>query len=195
MKENIDPEPFNTLLVQEGSAIMRIRSLYLAELRKSAGGYYESISSHQPFEVAYQPSIRYEDPDTLEEAFDRRLIEVWDREQVMQSSLVGPHRDEINFSIGNTAARTHGSQGELRSAAVSLKLAVYDLLKDRRSIKPLLLLDEIFAELDPVRVEALAACFHELGQVFITTADQPPAALRENSRNFRIADGALEEIH
>lgn len=113
----------------------------------------------------------------------------------MQSSLVGPHRDEIDLAIGDTPARSHGSQGELRSAAISLKLAVYDLLRERRKVKPILLLDEIFAELDPGRVDALAGCFHEFGQVFVTTADRPPAVMRENSRSFRIADGAVEEIH
>jgi DNA replication and repair protein RecF len=114
---------------------------------------------------------------------------------VLQSSVIGPHRDEMDLSIGNTPARTHGSQGELRSAAVALKLAVYDLLKERRKIKPILLLDEIFAELDPGRVDALGGCFHELGQVFVTTADEPPSVLRKNSRNFRIADGSVKEIH
>ncbi len=195
LKENIDPEPFNTLLVKEGSAIMRVRANYIAEIHRCAAGYYDAIASHQSFQVVYQPSVRYEDPEQIEEAFDRRLIEVWERERVTQSSVVGPHRDEIDLFIGNTPARTHGSQGELRSAAVSLKLAVYDLLRDRRKMKPILLLDEIFAELDPGRVEALAGCFHELGQVFVTTADEPPAVLRENSRKFRIAGGSVEEIH
>jgi DNA replication and repair protein RecF len=195
LKENMDPGPFNTLMVQEGSAIMRFRERYLAEVNERAGNYYHNIAPNQTFQIAYQPSIRYEASDNIEEAFDRRLIEVWERERIMQSSLVGPHRDDVDLSIGGTPARSHGSQGELRSAAISLKLAVYDLLKDRRSIRPILLLDEIFAELDPGRVEALAGCFHELGQVFVTTADQPPAVLRENSRNFRIADGSVEEIH
>ena len=195
LKEQMDPGPFNTLLVIEGSAIMRIRAAYIAEITERAADYYTTIATDQSFHIAYHPSVRYEDPEQIEEAFDRRLIEVWERERVMQSSLVGPHRDEIDFSIGNAPARTHGSQGELRSAAVSLKLAVYDLLKGRRKIKPILLLDEIFAELDPVRVDALGGCFRELGQVFVTTADEPPAVLRENSRNFRIADGSIEEIH
>ena len=195
LKENIDPGPFNTLMVQEGSAMIRLREKYLTELSERAGSYYHNIAPSQTFQIAYQPSIKYEDSAKIEEAFDRRLIEVWEREKVMQSSLVGPHRDEIDLAIGDTPARSHGSQGELRSAAISLKLAVYDLLRERRRVKPILLLDEIFAELDPGRVDALAGCFHELGQVFVTTADQPPAVLRENSRNFRIVDGAVEEIH
>jgi len=111
----------------------------------------------------------------------------------MQNVMVGPHRDDIGFSINDLPARSHGSQGELRTAAVSLKLAVFDYLKDVRSMTPILLLDEIFAELDCGRQDSIINALTGFGQLFLTTASALPDKLADNCRKFRIIDGAISE--
>jgi DNA replication and repair protein RecF len=113
---------------------------------------------------------------------------------MLQTSLVGPHRDDVYFEINTFPARSHGSQGQWRTAAVSIKLAMYELLRESKSAPPLLLLDEIFAELDSRRSQRLIELFGDFSQVFLTTAMEPPGSLKEQGRSFRIHEGKIEDI-
>ena len=197
LKRHMDPAPFNELLVQVGTAIMKDRIDYLNTIKKLASDYYSNISGGEMFELQYKPSVSLpEGANSLEEitqAYHNALEEYADKERIMETSLVGTHRDDILFTINSLPARTHGSQGEWRTAAIALKLAVYHLLKDKRGIHPILLLDEIFAELDHKRAEGLIAAFSDFAQLFLTTAVDPPEFLKENSRSYRIADGSIVE--
>jgi DNA replication and repair protein RecF len=88
--------------------------------------------------------------------------------------LVGPHRDDLTLRINAMPARTHASQGEQRSMALALRLAAHRLVADALDDVPVLLLDDVFSELDPGRTEAL---LHHLppGQAVLTTAGPLPA--------------------
>ncbi|UCE23813.1 MAG: DNA replication/repair protein RecF [Candidatus Zixiibacteriota bacterium] len=199
LKRQIDPAPFNDLMIQHGAAIIMDRRGYLDRLQERAVDYYRQISGGGSFDLQYQPSVKINDgvcdADTIAATFRQTLSDFSEREQIMESSLIGPHRDDISFSINALPARTHGSQGEWRTAAIALKLALYHLIRERRGIYPILLLDEIFAELDHKRARALIGAFTEYKQLFLTTAVEPPDFLKENSRNYRIVDGEIAEIH
>jgi DNA replication and repair protein RecF len=86
---------------------------------------------------------------------------------------VGPHRDDVEFLIGGLPARTHTSQGEQRSLALALRLAAHQLATERLGEPPILLLDDVFSELDEARRKALMAGLAE-GQTLLTTAVPPP---------------------
>lgn len=86
-----------------------------------------------------------------------------------RTTTVGPHRDEITMSIDGRDARTRASQGEQRSVALGLRVAVYRTLADRRGTPPVLLLDDVFSELDPGRGDRLVEQMPS-GQVFVTSA-------------------------
>jgi DNA replication and repair protein RecF len=103
---------------------------------------------------------------------------------------VGPQRDEIYMSIGGLAARTQASQGEQRSLALSLRLGGHSLVSARRGSSPVLLLDDVFSELDPRRSAALASCLPE-GQTLVTAAGPVPSSLPV-VRQARVRDGAVE---
>jgi DNA replication and repair protein RecF len=90
---------------------------------------------------------------------------------------VGPHRDDVELFLGSMPARTHASQGEMRSLALSLRLAVHRLVARTTDMTPLLVLDDVLSELDPGRCEALLAHLPP-GQVVITTASPLPTAAR-----------------
>ena len=83
-------------------------------------------------------------------------------------STVGPHRDDVELTLGSMPARTHASQGEMRSLALSLRLAAHRLVASATDMTPLLILDDVLSELDPERCEALLAHLPP-GQVVITT--------------------------
>jgi DNA replication and repair protein RecF len=91
-------------------------------------------------------------------------------------STVGPHRDEVQFSVGGMPARTHASQGEQRTLALALRLASHRVVTDETGTPPILMLDDVFSELDPDRSAALLANL-PAGQTLLTTAGGlPPQA-------------------
>jgi DNA replication and repair protein RecF len=104
-------------------------------------------------------------------------------------TTVGPHRDELSLRIGDLPARTHASQGEQRSLALALRLAGHELVTHRIGSAPILLLDDVFSELDPVRGEALMGCL-PAGQALVTTAGDLPAGVDVAAR-ARVEDGKL----
>jgi DNA replication and repair protein RecF len=189
--------PFDELLIKYGSLITFMRLEFLQTVSDSASDYYKNMSDAHKLGIKYIPSITLPDDEIdlteVEKAFVRKLERYHERERIMQNVMVGPHRDDIGFSINDLPARSHGSQGELRTAAVSLKLAVFDYLKDVRSMTPILLLDEIFAELDSGRQDSIINALTGFGQLFLTTASALPDKLANNCRKFRIIDGAISE--
>lgn len=92
------------------------------------------------------------------------------------ATSVGPQRDDLNLYINGLAARAQSSQGEQRSAALALRLGGHALVTERRSTSPLLLLDDVFSELDPARSARLAHCLPP-GQVLVSAAGPVPSAL------------------
>lgn len=105
-------------------------------------------------------------------------------------STVGPHRDDVECTLGSMPARTHASQGEIRSLALSLRLAAHRLVAAATDMTPLLILDDVLSELDPERCEALLAHLPP-GQVVITTASPLPEAAQPD-RILRIEQGRVE---
>ncbi len=92
-------------------------------------------------------------------------------------STVGPHRDELALAIGQLPARSHGSQGEQRCLALALRLAGHDVVTERVASPPVLLLDDVFSELDAERAAALLDVLPP-GQAILTTASGPPPGAR-----------------
>jgi DNA replication and repair protein RecF len=104
-------------------------------------------------------------------------------------TTVGPHRDELFCTIGGLPARTHASQGEQRSLALALRLAGHQAVTDRVDSAPVLLLDDVFSELDPDRCEAFLQAMPP-GQALLTTSSALPAEARPEVV-VRIEDGKV----
>lgn len=104
-------------------------------------------------------------------------------------STVGPHRDDLELVLGALPARTHASQGDMRSLALSLRLAAHEMVSERSGMTPLLILDDVLSELDPGRCAALLTHLPE-GQVVITTASPLPESAQPD-RVIRIESGQV----
>jgi len=104
-------------------------------------------------------------------------------------TLVGPHRDELVLAIGGLSARTHASQGEQRSLALALRLAAHAVVGDAAESPPVLLLDDVFSELDPSRADALLAHLPP-GQAVLTTAGSVPPGAKVD-KQVRVVGGRL----
>ena len=103
-------------------------------------------------------------------------------------SSVGPHRDELDLAVQGLSGRTHASQGEQRSLALALQLAAHQLAMERLGTPPVLLLDDVFSELDPFRSRALLAGL-PAGQTLLTTALPAPAEV-EAERVYSVEAGS-----
>lgn len=104
-------------------------------------------------------------------------------------SLIGPHRDDLELSVGGLPARTHASQGEQRSAALALRLAAHQLISETTDSSPVLLLDDVFSELDPDRSDALIRAL-PTGQTLLTTAGGLPPGIQPG-QVVRVAGGTI----
>ena len=159
-------------LATTGSRVTRRRARVLARLAPLATAWHSSISaSTEVLSITYAPNVSLEQDDSqgvqmafLEKIQQRRLPE-----QVHGTTLVGPHRDEVNFTINDTPARSYGSQGQQRTLVLALKLAELKLIEEVVGEPPLLLLDDVLAELDLNRQNQLLEAIQDRFQTLITT--------------------------
>lgn len=129
---------------------------------------YQKISSGQE-----QVNIEYKSK-LLETDFKELLLEVREKDRILQRTTQGAHRDDWIFKIDKYPVKKYASQGQLKSYVLALKLAQYNLLKQEKEVAPFLLLDDIFDKLDNDRVRELLALLvqEDFGQVFITDTDE-----------------------
>jgi len=189
--------PFDPLLIQYGCRLMIARTKFIDFLKDLAPGYYNRIvggdlsSSTSVFTCRYMPNVPVEAAEDIADRFEAKLAESRRKEDILETAIVGPHRDDIEFTIAGLPVRGYGSQGEMRSAAFAAMMAASDFLEKRRGEKPLLLLDEIFAELDHTRRDNLARLFGGFEQMFLTTAVEPPTILNDRAVFFQIKAGEV----
>jgi len=133
-------------------------------------------------------TLAYEAP-WREQGLAAALVDARTQELRRGVSLVGPHRDDVALSVGGLAARTQASQGEQRSLALALRLAAHQVVTDELGEAPLLLLDDVFSELDAHRSRAL---FDHLppGQALLTTTGAVPEGARPE-RVLEVAGGRI----
>jgi DNA replication and repair protein RecF len=171
-------------LARAGAALLAGRTRLVAALRPHVAAAYEAVSGGpvgQASAMSYRSSVADEpgsdspepalpdDADGLEAMMLKALAAVRASELDRGVCLVGPHRDELALSIGGLPARGYASHGESWSLALALRLASFALLREGRE-DPVLLLDDVFAELDAGRRDRLAGLVAGAEQVLITAA-------------------------
>ncbi len=166
-------EPWEDQLSEMGGELMRRREEFVKEFGSYIQAAYRQIvgSGEEP-KITYRPSVERPGPDAggdcaglLRESFQIRRSE----ELRVGTTLVGPHRDEFSLTINGLDLRKFASQGQHKTFLVALKLAEFYYLKERCGEKPLLLLDDVFSELDKHRSEKLLDCVEHVSQTFVTS--------------------------
>lgn len=155
-----------------GSRVIRRRARVLDRLVPFAEEWHQAISgSTEKLEIRYAPNVQAEQdtPEALQQAFLEKIQARAIAEQHQGTTLVGAHRDEIEFMINQTPARQYGSQGQQRTLVLALKLAELKLIEDVIGEPPLLLLDDVLAELDLNRQNQLLDAIQDRFQTLITT--------------------------
>ncbi|MEO3770853.1 DNA replication/repair protein RecF [Micromonospora sp. B9E7] len=189
---------WDTHLAQHGAELLAGRLELVAALTPHVAKAYDAVAAGRgAASIAYRPSIELAEPTTdraaLAEALTAALAASRSAEIERGTTLVGPHRDELALTLGPLPAKGYASHGESWSFALALRLAGYDLLR-ADGIEPVLVLDDVFAELDTGRRERLAELVGGASQLLVTCAvdDDVPAALR--GTRYRVGEGTVRRV-
>lgn len=189
---------WDTHLAQHGAELLAGRLELVAALTPHVAKAYDAVAAGRgAASITYRPSIELAEPTTdraaLAEALTAALAASRSAEIERGTTLVGPHRDELALSLGPLPAKGYASHGESWSFALALRLAGYDLLRSD-GIEPVLVLDDVFAELDTGRRARLAELVGGASQLLVTCAvdEDVPAALR--GTRYQVGEGTVRRV-
>ncbi len=193
-------EPWDQQLVDAGARIVAKRNQVIKQFQEYLHQQYDMITGlkHRTF-LEYQTFCEpSSDPETIRDRYWDKLEEYREKELEREVTIVGPHRDEIVFYLDDKELRRYGSQGQHRLFALALKLAQLFYFTDELDDLPIFLLDDVFGDLDPHKIEVLLnALIDHAGQIFVTSANPIPFEEYvnfdgEKNRRWQIEEGVLE---
>ena len=186
-------------LAAYGAEVIVARHHFLQHLEKWAADLHYQISlNHEKLHLAYVTQVKVDDETTVDQAYHELLKQYTDnqeREIDQGTTMYGPQRDDIRFMVNGKNIQAFGSQGQQRTTALSVKLAEIDLMKEQTGEYPLLLLDDVLSELDPVRQTHLLTAIQDKVQTFLTTTSLSDVArqLIKEPTIFEIKHGTLNK--
>lgn len=175
-------------LVEIGAAIVYYRNNYLSKIADYIKKIHKSIAD-EDIRMEYIPSVKDIDLSSLESiktAVMARLRQNTEKDVIQGTTSVGPHRDDFEIYINEASAKIFGSQGQQRTAVLSLKLSEMKLFKEELNENPILLLDDVMSELDDIRQKYLLDNL-ENTQVFITCTNVDKYI--EKGKLFKVSGG------
>ena len=179
-------DEFDMELARSGAEIMRHRKWYIEKMNEVSAEVHSHISlSREKLSVEYRPGIG---EDMLE-----CLRNVRETDIRRQTTSVGVHRDDIAILIDGHEARLYGSQGQQRTAALSLRLSELTVMKNESGEWPLLMLDDVMSELDPARRRQLVTYLNGV-QTMITCTDPEDLAGAEIGAMFRVERAGVTRV-
>jgi DNA replication and repair protein RecF len=197
-------EPWDDVFTKEGGALIAARARALRELGDCATRRHAEIAPEDAASAVhldYAPALGEitlrddvtGDHGSASATLREASASLRRREIAAGATLVGPHRDDVTALLDGRSVAAYGSRAQQRSVALALRLAESDLLRERTGESPILLLDDLFSELDPDRREATASALGSAEQVILTTADAEsvPPGLPPTAASYRIIGGEL----
>lgn len=188
-------EAYDRQLLQPAAYIFEQRRVFMESFREIFLERYAAIGPKvEEVEMLYRSELS-------EQSLEGLLKANFQKDCMLQRTTAGPHRDDLECRIGGMPVKRFASQGQRKSFLLALKLAQYEILRQHKGFRPLLLLDDLFDKLDPQRtgrlIELLAG--DSFGQVFITDTQESRIAplllnLSKPFRNFRVEEAQVEPI-
>ncbi len=182
-------------LAEVGTRVHAKRAEMIDRLAPRVAEYYAILSSdREKVEVSYRSEL-------TATPFAELLTASRERDRVCGFTNCGVHRDDMKLEILGFPIRKYGSQGQQKSMLLALKLAQFDLIREAKGIRPILLLDDVFDKLDMARVEQLIGVVSSdrFGQIFITDSNKVRlegilAKLTENYKLFEVSGGTFRAL-
>lgn len=191
----IRPELRDTLfiwdsqLVSYGSKVIERRKTFVSQLNEIIYGIHMKLSGgREELQIVYEPDVLMED-------FEKKLEGCRERDIKTKQTSIGPHRDDFSFLAGDIDIRKFGSQGQQRTAALSLKLAEIELVKKITKDVPLLLLDDVLSELDSSRQNYLLNSIGDIQTIITCTGLEEFVNNRfEINKVFEVSNAVVRNI-
>ncbi len=173
-------------LAEYGKKLIRARESFIQELSVLAGNVHGKITEGiENLRLEYKPEST---ADNLEERIARHR----ERDIYYGSTSCGPHKDDVIFYINDVNARDFGSQGQQRTACLSVKMAEIDLIRNHKNVNPVLLLDDVLSELDKKRQNYLINSIDDVQTVITCPAvDEALMEISEKSKIFHVFEGKI----
>ena len=187
--------PWDKQVAELGGELITLRMLALDELKPIFNQVYKDISDTKPAEIVYKSSIENPSLNQSEnsEKIMERLVNNRGAELDRGLTLTGPHRDDLLLILGDHLVKGYASHGESWSIALSLKLATYNLLKSD-GLSPILILDDVFSELDEERRERLAEIAKGADQTIITVAVENDLPKSITGTKYLVRAGVVSKL-
>lgn len=190
-------DDFSLQMCKYGAVITHYRAHFIKRLNELAPPIHRECSGgKEALSLVYEPESTITDPlsptKVLLEQIMEHMEQYREAELASRKCLTGPHRDELAIYIDGRLARQYASQGQTRTAALSLKIAQRDLMYDETGEFPVLLLDDVLSELDPRRQEFVLNRIRG-GQVLLTCCEEERLSELEEGKVFRVKEGRIRE--
>lgn len=197
---NIDEDYIYSLdhtLSNYGAYIIQERNKFIIKLKEYVKRIHSDITNKsESIDILYDSNIKVcKDIKSQYDFLMEKLYKNREKDFSRKITLLGPHKDDLVIKINDIDARYYGSQGQQRTAALSLKLAEIQIIKDEVSENPILILDDVLSELDKKRQEFLINSFSE-NQIFITSADIGSDVVKsiKEKNIYKVNLGKIEQI-
>ena len=192
--------PWNDVLASEGINVTYGRLKYFVFLQEYAAEIYsrltegaEALRMEYSSSVFKTDSINFDDVNALFKEYVAELENNLPTEMKLRYTVAGVHRDDVNFYINDMPARDFASQGQLRSAALALKLSEAEIIRRRNRTCPVVILDDILSELDHIR-RGFVINNIDKSQVFITCCNMDDLSALNGGKSWRTENGVFTEV-
>jgi len=185
---------YDRQLAEAGAVIMDMRRSFISKLSVKAAEIHEGVAcGREKLSVEYCPSVSSEKTGgELADEIETILLSSRMNDLKRQVTSAGPHRDDIRMLLDGMDARAYGSQGQVRTCALSMKLSELAIMTEESGEAPVLMLDDVMSELDPGRRRMLLKRLEGV-QTFVTCTDTEDLAGADVGRIIRVNDAQLEE--
>lgn len=178
-------------LIEYGSIICKYREKFVDNINKYIASNYEKIFGSGTLKIRYVSTFKNKSEDDL----IKRYKDNYQKELSVGKTLEGIHHDDIVFVLDNNNLKEWGSEGQRKNAIISFKLAEISVINEIKGFYPILILDDLFSELDKEKVTNLLGMLDRNVQTFITTTDLKNISKKviKDAKKFKVNDGILEE--
>lgn len=190
-------EILTSYLVERAISIYKYRRNYIDKINKLVPDIFYKISSFSGFFIKYVNSIDIDyNSENVRTEILKKYEEIFEEEKKMGKTLIGPHRDDFEFFLKDKNLKLYGSQGQQRISIIVLKLAEIHVFNQIKNSTPIILLDDVFSELDDQKKNNLLKYIDNSAQVIITTTDlnNIDEEVIKHANVMKICNGNLEEV-
>lgn len=183
-----------TYYIDKNILIYKLRKKFINKLNFYCGKIYKDITGLDGFKIVYKPNIDYDLNNYDKTYYLKYFQEKYEYEYKIGSSIYGVHKDDFDFLLNDIDLKHYGSQGQKKIAILALKLSEIEIFNKYKDCMPILLLDDVFSEIDNIKNNNLLKYLNRDMQVIITTVslDKIDKSILKKSKKFIVNDGEIK---